>query len=53
MPILVVLMGAVVDDGSCVCNGTIFWDAPDLVMCEIKIVLGANHETFFPLGKAM
>ncbi len=31
--ILVILLGAVVDDDSCVCDGRIFWDAPDFSMC--------------------
>ncbi len=27
--IWVILLGAVVDDNSCLCDGTIFWNAPD------------------------
>jgi hypothetical protein len=45
--------GGVVDDSSCVHDGTIFWDASDFIMCEIENFIGANRDTFFPLGKAM
>jgi hypothetical protein len=51
--IQVVLLGAVVDDDSCVCGGTIFWDVPDFIMCEIENSIGANRDTFFPLGKVV
>jgi hypothetical protein len=51
--IWVVLLRVVVDDDSCICDGTTFWDAPDFIMCEIENSFGANHDTFFPLGKAM
>ncbi len=48
-----VLLGAVVDDNSCVREGTVFRDAPDIIMCEIENCIGANCDTFFPLGKAI
>jgi hypothetical protein len=51
--IWVVLLGAVVNDNSCVHDGTIFWDMPDFIMCEIENCIDANRDTFFPLGKAM
>ncbi len=52
--IRVILLGAVVDDDSCVCDCTIFWDAPpDFIMCQIENCTGANRDTFFPLGKVM
>ncbi len=51
--IWVVLLGAVVDDDSCVCDGTISWDVPDFIMCEIEKFIDAECDTFFPLGKAM
>ncbi len=51
--IWVVLLGAVMNDNSCICDSTIFCCAPDFIMCEIKNCIGANHDTFFPLGKAM
>jgi hypothetical protein len=46
--IWVILLGAVVDiyDG-------IFGDVPGFIMCEIENCIGANGDTFSPLGKAM
>ncbi len=51
--IWVVLLGAVVGDDSCICDGTIYRDAPDFIMCLIENCIGANRDTFFPLGKVM
>ncbi len=51
--IQIILMGAVVDDNSCIRESTIFWDASDISMGEIENCISANCDTFFPLGKAM
>jgi hypothetical protein len=42
-----VLLGAVVNDNSYICDGKSFWNAPDFIMCEIENISGANRYTFF------
>ncbi len=51
--IWVILLGAVVDNNSCVRDSLIFGNAPDFVMGKIENCVGTNSDTFFALGKAM
>jgi hypothetical protein len=51
--IWVVFLGAVVDDNSCIHDSLIFWGASDFSMGEVENCVGANHDTFFSLGKVM
>jgi hypothetical protein len=38
--IWVIFLGAVVDDSSCVCDNSIFWDASDFIWGEVKNHVG-------------
>jgi hypothetical protein len=51
--IWVILLGAVVDNNSCISDSSIFGNAPDFVMGKIESCVGTNSETFFALGEVM
>jgi hypothetical protein len=51
--IWVIVMGAVVDNDSCVSDSSIFGNAPDFVMGKIENCVGTNSDTFFALGEAL
>jgi hypothetical protein len=51
--IWVVFLGVVIDDNSCISDRSIFRDVSDFIVREVEDRVGANHDTFFALCKAM